>query len=199
MSKKTLPEIPQVLPDKNNVKSNVSSEIPPELKELLIEVKKLKEYAQRLADENKRLTELANINLNKKSEKYENPEFSEEDIQTIISERDGFKKLALAKIKDMIFEKVKQEYPEVEYTSIDEFPEEFHRLVCAKIPPEIAYKVILETKEKGEKVPASMGKINSESEGEKEFYTSLEADKLTKKQLSNPKVMEAVMKSMLKW
>ena len=44
-----------------------------------------------------------------------------------------------------------------------------------------------------------MGEINSNSEKEKEFYSSQEVDKLTKKQLSNPKIMNAVMKSMLKW
>ena len=39
----------------------------------------------------------------------------------------------------------------------------------------------------------------AKGEKEKDFYTSAEVDKLTKKQLSNPKVMETVLKSMLKW
>ena len=101
MPKKTLPEIPQVLPDKTNVEPAKEPQIPAELQGVLEEVKKLREYAQRLADENKRLSELLNINLNENSGEYEKPEFSQEDIKTIVRERDGFKKLALEKIKDM--------------------------------------------------------------------------------------------------
>lgn len=205
MSNKTLPQIPRVLPDKTDLgvqntqdttNKNTNSD---NLSELFYQVEKLKEYTQSLREENKRLSELVKMDFNKFSQNYENPEFSSENLENLVKERDSYKKLALEKIKDMILEKVKKEYPDLKCTSVDEFPEEFHRLVCARVSPATAYKVISEQKEREAKKPASMGSVNEKSEEEKEFYTSAEADKLTDKQLSNPKVMDAVIKSMLKW
>lgn len=198
MSNKVLPKIPKVLPDKG-VNENKAQQVPQEFEELFEQVERLKEYANSLREENERLSELLEIDFNKNQKNYENPQITNEDIKNIIKERDSYKKLALEKIKDMILKKIKDEYPDFKCTSIDELPEEFHRLVCAHVSPATAYKVISERKERGANMPASMGSINSKSEENKEFYTSAEADKLTDKQLSNPKVMDAVLKSMLKW
>lgn len=132
-------------------------------------------------------------------ESFKNKE-PDSDIATfekLKKENETYKKLAVRRIKDMIFNKVKEEYPDITYNAFEEFPEEFHRLVCAHISPATAYRVVVS--EKGDKKPQSMGKVNLSGEKEKDFYTSAEVDKLTKKQLSNPKVMETVLKSMLKW
>lgn len=185
MSNKTLPENHNLNQEQNY--------------ELYRQLEALKQYASELAEENKRLNELLKTDFNGEVLDYENPSFTKKDIAELVKERDSYKKLALAKIKDMILGKIKEEYPDTKCTSIDELPTEFHRLVCARISPATAYKIILERKERGATKPASMGSINSESEESKEFYTSAEADKLTQKQLSNPKVMNAVLKSMLKW
>lgn len=161
---------------------------------LMREVYALRESVENLKRNNEMLCELASVNLSPEGESV-TP--NEAYIKKLVRENESYKKLALDRIKDIIISKVRAEFPDMKYNSFEDFPEEFHRLVCAHVSPETAYRVTIENKD-GKK-PKAMGKVNENSESEKDFYTSKEADKLTKKQLSNPKVMEAVMKSMLKW
>lgn len=198
MSNKVLPDTFSETKEKNEA-NEANKERSLDLSGLYRQIEELKKYANTLREENRRLSELVKTDLNGECASYENPQITDSEIADLVKERDSYKSLALAKIKDMILSKVKEEYPDCEYDSVDSFPEEFHRLVCARISPATAYKVISEKKERGANKPASMGSVNSNSEGEKDFYTSAEADKLTKKQLSNPKIMNAVLKSMVKW
>lgn len=164
-----------------------------ELSDALInEIVELKKSVSQLKKNNEMLHELVSVNFEKTQT---NP--SEALVQKLMKENEMYKKLAVRRIKDMIFNKVKEEYPDITYNAFEDFPEEFHRLVCAHVSPATAYRVI--TDKKVDEKPKSMGKVNSTGEKEKDFYTSAEVDKLTKKQLSNPKVMETVLKSMLKW
>lgn len=199
MSNKTLPDAFSETKENSEENSEEKERRSVDLSGLYEQIEELKKYANSLREENKRLSELVKTDLNEACASYENPQITDKDIEELVKERDGYKSLALAKIKDMILSKVKEAYPDCEYDSVDSFPEEFHRLVCAHISPATAYKVISEIKERGADKPVSMGGVNSNSEGEKDFYTSAEADKLTKKQLSNPKIMNAVLKSMVKW
>ena len=47
--------------------------------------------------------------------------------------------------------------------------------------------------------PPDTGAVGTAAEQEKDFYTPEEVDRLTSKQLDDPKIMEKVMKSMTKW
>lgn len=161
---------------------------------LIREIYMLKKSMAKLQENNEMLSQLISVNMSEGGEEI-NP--NEALVRKLMRENQAYKQLAVQRIKDMVFNKVKAEFPDVTYSSFEEFPEEFHRLVCARVSPAVAYKVIagnLETKK-----PEVMGKVKENGEGEKDFYTSKEVDKLTKKQLSNPKVMETVLKSMLKW
>ena len=179
---KEAPKTPQVSEEKNKKEL---------LGVLIDEINELKKTIFELKENNEMLKEAVSLN-------FENEETNPSDalLEKLKKENEIYKKLAVRRIKDMIFNKVKEEYPDVTYNAFEDFPEEFHRLVCAHISPVTAYRVITE---KTDKKPKNMGKVNSDGEREKDFYTSAEVDKLTKKQLSNPKVMETVLKSMLKW
>jgi len=164
-----------------------------QLEEALIrEIGELKKSVSQLKENNSILNQLVSVGIEKEDRTPDNAL-----MEKLIKENEMYKKLAVRRIKDMIFNKVKEEYPDVTYNAFEEFPEEFHRLVCARVSPATAYRVV--TEKKTDKKPENMGKVNSNGEKEKDFYTSSEVDKLTKKQLSNPKVMETVLKSMLKW
>jgi len=193
--------VPQVLPEKkviNEAENKVDEK--EVVKRLYNDYITLKKQLEVLKGENERLMKLVSENFFGKENSFENSDSRDEMIKKIIRERDRYKTLAIAKIKENILDEIKKEYSDVKILSVDELPKEFHKLVGAGISPVLSYKVILESEEmKKDKAPSSMGEMNTNSEKEKEFYSSSEVDKLTKKQLSNPKIMNAVMKSMLKW
>ncbi len=196
--------VPQVLPENKLVNSsadeNVENKKAEVVKRLYNDYLTLKNRVEELQTENERLIKLVSENFSGKEHSFENTYSRDEMIKNIISERDKYKALAVQKIKENILDEIKKEYNDVKILSVDELPKEFHKLVGAGVSPVVSYKVILESEAaKKDKEPASMGAINTNSEKEKEFYSSAEVDKLTKKQLSNPKIMNAVMKSMLKW
>lgn len=197
------PTVPQVLPkneerkttqitenEKNlNLENNEREKIYFLINELIKNINELKSENSKIS---KMLNE-SNSDIN---------EDTSEEIKRISIERDKFKALAVEKLKDNILNDIKKEFPNITIKSIDELPEDFHRLVFAKVSPAVAYRVVCESKtakDKSANKPALMGEINQNSESEKDYYSPAEVDKLTKKQLSNPKIMDTVMKSMLKW
>jgi len=84
--------------------------------------------------------------------------------------------------------------------TLDDLGDDYLNLIRAGIDAEIAFNVLQQKKQKETKIPpADIGKVNSNSQKEKEFYTPEEVDKLTKNDLNNPKIMQRVMDSMTKW
>ena len=66
--------------------------------------------------------------------------------------------------------------------------------------PVLAYEIVKAKKEATtKKAPPEIGGVNQSSQKEKDFYTPAEVDKLTDKDYDNPKIMEAVRRSMSKW
>ncbi len=194
--------VPQVLPDKRISASpvNPANESAVDVKKLYNDYLVLKNQLDTLRAENERLLKLVSENFSGKEHQFENTDEKDAFIKNIIRERDRYKAIAVAKVKENILNEIKKEFSDVTVASVDELPKGFHKLIAAKIEPALAYRVIMETEKlKKDKAPSSMGELNTHSEKEKEFYSSAEVDKLTKKQLSNPKIMNAVMKSMLKW
>lgn len=83
--------------------------------------------------------------------------------------------------------------------SLEELGEDFFKLISSGVDAELAYRVANEKKKATEKpIPPSMGAIQ-DSTGEKDYYTPEEVDKLSKKDLDNPKIFEKVRQSMTKW
>ena len=84
--------------------------------------------------------------------------------------------------------------------SLNELGPEFGQLIRQGIPAARAYRVLAEEKKAAELTPpVKIGKVNAKTKAEKDFYTSEEVDRLTEKDLEDPKVRAKVMKSMTRW
>jgi len=83
---------------------------------------------------------------------------------------------------------------------LDDLGQDYFKLIEAGIDAEIAFNAVNQKKQRETKTPpVEIGKVNSSSKEEKDFYTSAEVDRLSKKDLENPKIMARVMESMTKW
>ncbi len=98
-------------------------------------------------------------------------------------------------------EAIKKAYPDEKATSVFDLGEEFLTLMSTGcISALSAYEVLRKEKEKKVKVPVSTGDIKTTSTEEKDFYTPEEVDRLTAEDYDkDPKLMERVRRSMLKW
>lgn len=84
--------------------------------------------------------------------------------------------------------------------SLDELGEDYFNLIQAGVSGEVAFEAVKAKRQRETKIPpAEVGKVNSNSKVEKDYYTPEEVDKLTEKELENPKIWEVVRKSMTKW
>lgn len=83
---------------------------------------------------------------------------------------------------------------------LKELGNDFFKLKAQGVDTEIAFNAV-NAKRKANEVtpPPKAGKVNAKTQGEKEFYTPEEVDRLTEKDLDDPKVYQRVMKSMTKW
>lgn len=84
--------------------------------------------------------------------------------------------------------------------SLDELGDDYFNLIQAGVDAEIAFGVIQQKKQRETKIPpAEIGKVNSNTKAEKDYYSPEEVDRLTEKELDDPKIWETVRKSMTKW
>lgn len=84
--------------------------------------------------------------------------------------------------------------------SLNELGNDYFNLIQAGVDAEIAFNAVQAKKQKETKTPPSeIGKINSNSKADKDYYSPSEVDKLTEKELNDPKIWERVRKSMTKW
>lgn len=115
-------------------------------------------------------------------------------------ETEFYKNIAIEKMMADDLSKIKEVYPDVKVKHLKELGNEFFSALNATNDPVLAYDVIQAKKARETKpIPQDIGAVNSSSPKEKDFYTSDEVDRLTSKDLDNPKIREAVRKSMLKW
>ncbi|HRR40401.1 MAG TPA: hypothetical protein P5244_04110 [Syntrophales bacterium] len=115
-----------------------------------------------------------------------------------------YKSLAIEKLKADDLAKLKSAYPNDQKVqslkSIDDLGDDFFALMSALKDPTLAYDALMVKRQRETKpVPKDIGAVNSSSAKEKDFYTKEEVDKLPPEAYDNPKIMEAIRKSMLKW
>jgi len=115
-----------------------------------------------------------------------------------------YKSLAIEKLKADDLAKLKSAYPNDQKVqslkSIDDLGDDFFALMGALKDPTLAYDALMVKRQRETKpVPKDIGAVNSSSAKEKDFYTKEEVDKLPPEAYDNPKIMEAIRKSMLKW
>ena len=88
--------------------------------------------------------------------------------------------------------------PAANLTSIAERGDDYVRLRKAGVSATSAYEAVKYRRAKSE-IPPDTGALGSDRAQEKEFYTPDEVDRLSSRELDDPKIMERVMRSMTKW
>lgn len=83
---------------------------------------------------------------------------------------------------------------------LDDLGQDYFKLIEAGIDAEIAFNAVNQKKQRETITPPpEVGKVNSISKAEKDYYSPEEVDKLSEKELEDPKIWERVRKSMTKW
>lgn len=93
---------------------------------------------------------------------------------------------------------LQQHDPTANLTAITELGEDYAKLRRAGVSAVAAYEAVKYRRAKGE-IPPDTGALGSDRAQEKEFYTPEEVDRLSSRELDDPKIMERVMRSMTKW
>lgn len=92
---------------------------------------------------------------------------------------------------------VKKAYPDAEINNIADLGEEFIRLRAAGVNAVVAYNAVRQAEDAGKKAkPVSTESARSSSTGEKEYYSSSELDRLSNRDLDDPKILEKALKSL---
>lgn len=147
----------------------------------------------------KLLSESEGITPDEAKARREQEEALEEERKTAQSEIQMYKSIAIEKLMADDLKKIQDVYPEVK--NLEDLGEDFIKALNATDrDPLIAYEVLMAKKARETKTPpAEIGAVNRSTGKEKDFYTPDEVDKLTGKDYDDPKLMERVRQSMLKW
>lgn len=98
------------------------------------------------------------------------------------------------------FEEIRAHDPTVTAHCIDDLGAEYIKLRCAGIGNLTAYEAVKRARESGKKAaPPDTGAVGLDAVQAKEYYSPEEVDRLSGRELDDPKIMERVMKSMTKW
>ncbi len=90
--------------------------------------------------------------------------------------------------------------PGAKIKNLDDLGPEYTRLRAAGVSNLAAYAATQAVSEAHNKLkPPSIGAVGSNSSRQKDYYSPAEVDKLTEKDLDDPKILEAVKRSMTKW
>ena len=144
------------------------------------------------------LAQTQGITVEEATAQREAQEKAEHEKQTLLSEMEFYRSKAIEKMMDDDLKTIQSVYPDVK--NLSELGNEFFSLLGATKDPLLSYEAVQAKKAKTLKpTPQEIGAVNSSSSKEKDFYTPAEVDKLTSKDYDNPKIMERVRASMLKW
>lgn len=113
-----------------------------------------------------------------------------------------YKSMVIEQMKERDLNSIKAAYPDVKASKIEDLGETFIKIFnTGQLSATEAFEAARVLEQRNTKpTPPSMGAVNSKGSGDKDFYTPSEVDKLTEADYDrNPKLMEIVRKSMLKW
>lgn len=115
-------------------------------------------------------------------------------------ELEYYRNIAAQHQRDTDLAELKAKFPADNVESIEALGEQFAKLRLAGVDNLTAYAAVRATKQATAKpVPPDTGAVGNAGSQERDYYTPEEVDKLTPKQLDDPKIMDKVMKSMTKW
>ncbi len=114
------------------------------------------------------------------------------------TELDFYKNKEIERLMADDLQRIKKLDPTVK--SLDDLGEDYFNLIQAGVDAEIAFSVYQQKKQRETKIPpAEIGKVNATNSTEKDYYSPGEVDKMSAKELDNPKIWEKVRQSMTKW
>ncbi len=88
--------------------------------------------------------------------------------------------------------------PQAKLTDLSALGEDFYRLRCAGVSAIAAYEATKYQRAHAA-IPPDPGAIGTDRMQEKDYYSPEEVDRLSDRELDDPKIMERVMRSMTKW
>lgn len=121
-----------------------------------------------------------------------------EELELKEAELEHYRKNEEKRMMDEDLKTIQSVYPDIK--SLDDLGETYFELIGTGKYTAVKAAIAAKALKESETVtpPPSIGQLNQANSVEKEFYTSEEIDKLSPKELDNPKIMEKVMKSMLR-
>ncbi len=97
-------------------------------------------------------------------------------------------------------EEVRSAYPQVRAQTLSELGETYQALRRAGVDHLTAYGAVLAGENaRRSPIPVDTGAVGSAGQQEKEYYSPEEVDRLSSRDLDDPKIMERVLRSMTKW
>lgn len=145
--------------------------------------------------------EQSGIPLEKLQAEYEEKKELERKLEALQSENETYKQKEISRVLSDDLSELQKKYPELVNTKdVKEIGDTFIKLRAADVDLQTAYEAAKAEKERNTKpVPPTMGAVNTGISAEKDFYTSAEVDRLSKKDLDNPTIRKKVIQSMTKW
>lgn len=124
-----------------------------------------------------------------------------QEIESLKSRLAQYEPLAVEQFKAGLLAQVKEVYPDESAQSVDEFGEEFARLIAADVSPATAYAAVKSVASaKVPPKPPEIGKVGKAGEPEPEFYTAEEVRERIKKDPNFVKKnFEKIRAGMSKW
>ena len=116
-------------------------------------------------------------------------------IEALQAENESFRMQEVTRQMQADLAQIREMDPSVEDLSM--LGEDFARLIAAGIDAKTAYAAICHVK--SSQTPPDVGAVDGHSSGEKDFYLPEEVDRLSERDLEDPKIWERVRASMTKW
>jgi len=122
-------------------------------------------------------------------------------VQSLIADNIALLNRLLDLQMDEDLQKIKALHPDEDAESLDEFGEDFIKLIEAGVDVIVAYEVYRAAREREIKPPPPViGEVNRSSSREKDFYTPYEVDDLTEDDFDkNPGLLGIIQRSMTRW
>ena len=108
----------------------------------------------------------------------------DEKIRSLQDELEHYRRMSVDKLKADLLNEIKGKYPDCKAKSVDEFGDDFARLIQNGISPVMAYAAYSSVQNAGKKpTPPEIGAVNSKEAPESETYTIEELSKMSKAEI----------------
>lgn len=105
----------------------------------------------------------------------------DEKIRSLQDELEHYRRMSVDKLKADLLNEIKGKYPDCKAKSVDEFGDDFAKLIENGVSPVMAYAAYSSVQNAGKKpTPPEIGAVNSKEAPESETYTMEELSKMSK-------------------